>query len=93
LLRQADRDAHGLPTSLSDLRNHRIVKQHGVQFDKTGYAKSGVRLAGRKRRHVDKFSVAVHRAIERGVGIGSIALGANIVTIDLGIDCRLSIVA
>ncbi len=36
---EAYRDAYGLPKSLADLRDHRIVKQHGVQLDETGYAR------------------------------------------------------
>src|SRR5258708_16188679 len=36
---EAYRDAYGLPKSLSDLSNHRIVKPHGVQLDESGYAR------------------------------------------------------
>ncbi len=50
------RDAYGLPKSLADLRNHRIVKQHGAQLDETGYARIlGLESAGRHRRHIDQF--------------------------------------
>src|ERR1700726_1667257 len=36
---EAYRDAYGLPKSVADLKKHRIVKQHGVQLDETGYAR------------------------------------------------------
>src|SRR5437899_9591743 len=36
---EAYRDAYGLPKSIADLRNHRIVKQHGMQLDENGYAR------------------------------------------------------
>jgi DNA-binding transcriptional LysR family regulator len=94
---EAYRDAYGLPKSLSDLRNHRIVKQHGVQLDETGYA----RILGLESLEgivgiSTNSSVAVLYAIERGAGIGflptsAIALGAPLVAIDLGINYHMDL--
>jgi DNA-binding transcriptional LysR family regulator len=91
------RDAYGLPTSLTDLGNHRIVKQHGVQLDETGYA----RILGLDSLEgivgiSTNSSVAVLYAIERGAGIGflptsAIALGATLIPIDLGINYHMDL--
>jgi DNA-binding transcriptional LysR family regulator len=91
------RDTYGLPTSLADLSNHRIVKQHGVQLDETGYA----RILGLESLEgvvgiSTNSSVAVLYAIERGAGIGflptsAIALGAPLVAIDLGINYHMDL--
>src|ERR1700761_1334290 len=91
------RDAYGLPTSLADLANHRIVKQHGVQLDETGYA----RILGLESLEgivgiSTNSSVAVLYAIERGAGIGFLptpvmALGAPLVPIDLGINYHMDL--
>jgi DNA-binding transcriptional LysR family regulator len=94
---EAYRDAYGLPKSLSELRNHRIVKQHGVQLDETGYA----RILGLESLEgivgiSTNSSVAVLYAIERGAGIGFLptsvsALGAPLVAIDLGINYHMDL--
>src|SRR5438552_11290207 len=94
---EAYRDAYGLPKSLADLRNHRIVKQHGVQLDETGYA----RILGLESLEgivgiSTNSSVAVLYAIERGAGVGflptsAIALGAPLVAIDLGINYHMDL--
>ena len=94
---EAYRDAFGLPKSLSELRNHRIVKQHGVQLDETGYA----RILGLESLEgivgiSTNSSVAVLYAIERGAGIGFLptsvmALGAPLVPIDLGINYHMDL--
>jgi DNA-binding transcriptional LysR family regulator len=91
------RDAFGLPKSLSDLKNHRIVKQHGVQLDETGYA----RILGLESLEgivgiSTNSSVAVLYAVERGAGIGFLptsvaALGAPLVAIDLGINYHMDL--
>jgi len=91
------RDAYGLPKTLSDLRNHRIVKQHGVQLDETGYA----RILGLQSLEgivgiSTNSSVAVLYAIERGAGIGFlptsvVALGAPLVAVDLGINYHMDL--
>jgi DNA-binding transcriptional LysR family regulator len=94
---EAYRDAYGLPNSLADLKNHRIVKQHGVQLDETGYA----RILGLESLEgivgiSTNSSVAVLYAIERGAGIGFlptsvVALGAPLVAIDLGINYHMDL--
>src|SRR3954471_5213464 len=94
---KAYRDAHGVPTSLADLKNHRIIKQHGVQLDETGYA----RILGLESLEgivgiSTNSSVAVLYAIERGAGIGFLptrvsALGAPLVAIDLGINYHMDL--
>jgi DNA-binding transcriptional LysR family regulator len=94
---EAYRDAYGLPKSLSDLKNHRIIKQHGVQLDETGYA----RILGLESLEgvvgiSTNSSVAVLYAIERGAGVGflptsAVALGASLVAIDLGINYHMDL--
>jgi DNA-binding transcriptional LysR family regulator len=94
---EAYRDAYGLPKSLPELKNHRIVKQHGVQLDETGYA----RILGLESLEgivgiSTNSSVAVLYAIERGAGIGFlptsvVALGAPLVAIDLGINYHMDL--
>ena len=91
------RDAYGLPASLADLRNHRIIKQHGVQLDETGYARVlGLTSLEGIIGISTNSSVAVLYAIERGAGIGflptsAIALGAKLVPIDLGINYHMDL--
>jgi DNA-binding transcriptional LysR family regulator len=94
---EAYRDAYGIPENLTDLRNHRIVRQHGVQLDESGYS----RILGLKSLEgvvsiSTNSSVAVLYAIERGAGIGflptsAIALGAPLVAIDLGINHHMDL--
>jgi DNA-binding transcriptional LysR family regulator len=94
---EAYRDAYGLPASRADLKNHRIVKQHGVQLDETGYA----RILGLESLEgivgiSTNSSVAVLYAIERGAGIGFlptsvVALGAPLVAIDLAINYHMDL--
>jgi DNA-binding transcriptional LysR family regulator len=90
-------DAYGFPKSISDLKKHRIIKQHGVQLDETGYA----RILGLESLEgvvgiSTNSSVAVLYAVERGAGIGflptsAIALGAPLVAIDLGINYHMDL--
>ena len=94
---EAYRDAYGVPKNLADLRNHRIVRQHGAQLDDSGYA----RILGLKSLEgvvsiSTNSSVAVLYAIERGAGVGflptsAIALGAPLVAIDLGINYHMDL--
>src|SRR5256885_3289208 len=94
---EAYRDAYGLPKSIADLRNHRIVKQHGMQLDENGYA----RILGLESLEgivgiSTNSSVAVVYAMERGAGVGflptsAIALGAPLVAIDLGINYHMDL--
>ncbi|MBR0827995.1 LysR family transcriptional regulator [Bradyrhizobium manausense] len=83
---------HGVPATLAELRNHRIVKQSAPQVDDTAYArilglKSLEGIVGIKTNS----SIGVLYAVERGAGIGflptvSIALGAPLVAVDLGVS-------
>ena len=94
---EAYRDAYGVPASLTDLKNHRIIKQHGVQLDETGYA----RILGLDSLEgivgiSTNSSVAVLYAVERGAGIGflptsAIALGARLVPVDLGVNYHMDL--
>jgi DNA-binding transcriptional LysR family regulator len=94
---KAYRDAYGVPKDLADLRNHRIVRQHGAQLDDSGYA----RILGLKSLEgvvsiSTNSSVAVLYAIERGAGLGflptsAIALGAPLVAVDLGINYHMDL--
>ena len=80
---------YGTPSSLSELRNHRIIKQNAPQVDDTAYArvlglKSLEGVVGIKTNS----SIGVLYAVERGAGIGflptsSIALGAPLVAVDM----------
>jgi DNA-binding transcriptional LysR family regulator len=80
---------YGTPSSLSDLRNHRIIKQNAPQVDDKAYARilgltSLEGVVGIKTNS----SIGVLYAVERGAGIGflptsSIALGAPLVAVDM----------
>src|SRR3954464_4827131 len=81
---------YGVPATLAELKNHRIIKQSAPQVDDRAYAraprlKSLEGIVGIKTNS----SVGVLYAVERGAGIGflptvSIALGAPLVAVDLG---------
>jgi DNA-binding transcriptional LysR family regulator len=83
---------YGVPATLAELNNHRIVKQTAPQVDDTAYArilglKSLEGIVGIKTNS----SVGVLYAVERGAGIGflptvSVALGAPLVPVDLGVS-------
>ncbi|MBW8854429.1 MAG: LysR family transcriptional regulator, partial [Bradyrhizobium sp.] len=83
---------YGVPASLAELKNHRIIKQSAPQVDDGAYArvlglKSLEGIVGIKTNS----SVGVLYAVERGAGIGflptvSIALGAPLVAVDLGVS-------
>jgi DNA-binding transcriptional LysR family regulator len=85
-------DLYGLPATLAELTSHRIVKQSAPQVDDSAYArvlglKSLEGIVGIKTNS----SVGVLYAVERGAGIGflptvSIALGAPLVAVDLGVS-------
>lgn len=86
------RQLHGIPTSLADVRNHRIITQHAPQVDDTAYARvlglpSLEGICGIKTNS----SIGVLYAVERGAGMGflptsSVALGAPLVPVDLGVN-------
>jgi DNA-binding transcriptional LysR family regulator len=83
---------HGVPKTLAELQSHRIIKQSAPQVDDTAYArilglKSLEGIVGIKTNS----SIGVLYAVERGAGIGflptvSIALGAPLVAVDLGVS-------
>jgi len=83
---------HGVPKTLAELQNHRIIKQSAPQVDDTAYArilglKSLEGIVGIKTNS----SIGVLYAVERGAGIGflptvSIALGAPLVAVDLDVS-------
>jgi DNA-binding transcriptional LysR family regulator len=85
------RRLYGVPTSLADISNHRIIKQHAPQVDDSAYARvlglpTLEGICGIKTNS----SIAVLYAVERGAGVGflptsSIALGAPLVAVDLGV--------
>ncbi len=80
---------YGVPTSLLEIKNHRIIKQNAPQVDDTAYARilgltSLEGVVGIKTNS----SIGVLYAVERGAGIGflptsSIALGAPLVAVDM----------
>jgi DNA-binding transcriptional LysR family regulator len=80
---------YGTPSSLAELRHHRIIKQSAPQVDDTAYARilgltSLEGVVGIKTNS----SIGVLYAVERGAGIGflptsSIALGAPLVAVDM----------
>ncbi len=83
---------HGVPTSLSDLKDHRIVKQNAPQVDDTAYARilGLTSLAGVVGIKTNS-SIGVLYAVERGAGVGflptsAIALGAPLIAVDLGVS-------
>ena len=80
---------YGTPGSLSELKNHRIVKQNAPQIDDTAYARIlGLPTFEGVGGIKTNSSIGVLYAVERGAGIGflptsSIALGAPLVAIDM----------
>jgi DNA-binding transcriptional LysR family regulator len=65
------RKLYGVPASLSELKNHRIIKQNAPQVDDTAYARilgltSLEGIVGIKTNS----SISVLYAVERGAGMG-----------------------
>jgi DNA-binding transcriptional LysR family regulator len=83
---------HGLPRTLGELKNHRIIKQSAPQVDDSAYARilgltSLDGIVGIKTNS----SVGVLYAVERGAGVGflptaSVALGAPLIPVDMGVS-------
>src|SRR5947209_12385110 len=83
---------YGVPATLAELKNHRIIKQSAPQVDDSAYArvlglKSLEGIVGIKTNS----SVGVLYAVERGAGVGflptaSVALGAPLVPVDMGVS-------
>jgi DNA-binding transcriptional LysR family regulator len=89
---EAYQKLYGVPSTLSELRNHRIVKQNAPQVDDGAYARilglnSIEGVVGIKTNS----SIGVLYAVERGAGVGflptsAIALGAPLVAVDMGVS-------
>ncbi|MBB3950118.1 LysR family transcriptional regulator [Aureimonas jatrophae] len=88
-------EAHGLPTSLADLANHRVVEQETEQF--AGYRLAplfGEEIARKMVPLRTNFSSAHYWAVAKGAGIGmlpnyAIAIGADLVPVNL--DMKLGV--
>jgi DNA-binding transcriptional LysR family regulator len=88
---------HGVPKSLPDLKEHRLVQQVGPQLDEGAFARlleleSLTGIVGIRTNS----STAMLYAVERGAGVGvlptcSIALGAPLVACDLGARYHLDL--
>src|SRR5882724_12637155 len=86
------RKLYGVPATLAELKNHRIIKQNAPQLDDTAYARilgltSLEGVVGMKTNS----SIGVLYAVERGAGVGflptsSIALGAPLIAVDMGVS-------
>jgi DNA-binding transcriptional LysR family regulator len=80
---------YGTPTALSELRNHRVIKQNAPQVDDSVYARIlGLPTLEGVVGIKTNSSIGVLYAVERGAGIGflptpSIALGAPLVAVDM----------
>jgi DNA-binding transcriptional LysR family regulator len=88
---------YGLPISVMEVRQHRIVQQVAPQLDETAYARAlGVDSVAGIVGIRTNSSTATLYAVERGAGIGmlptcSIALGAPLVAVDVGIKHALDL--
>lgn len=88
---------HGVPKSLSELKDHRLVQQVGPQLDEGAFLRllgleSVTGIVGIRTNS----STAMLYAVERGAGVGvlptcSIALGAPLVACDLGVKYYLDL--
>ena len=83
---------YGIPTTLAELKNHRIIKQNAPQVDDTAYARilgltSLEGVVGIKTNS----SIGVLYAVERAAGVGFlpsavIAMGVPLVAVDMGVS-------
>lgn len=86
------RKLFGVPATLAELKDHRIIKQSAPQIDDNAYASilglaSLEGVVGIKTNS----SIGVLYAVERGAGVGflptaSIALGAPLIPVDMGVS-------
>src|SRR5262249_39335570 len=86
---EAYQKAYGTPSSMAELKNHRIIKQNAPQVDDSAYARilgltSLEGIVGIKTNS----SIGVLYAVERGAGIGflptsTIALGVPLIAVDM----------
>jgi DNA-binding transcriptional LysR family regulator len=82
----------GLPTSLHDVRHHRLLQQVSPQFEETVFdeALKSHNLQGTVSIRTNASSALLY-AVERGAGVGflptyALALGARLVPVDIGIS-------
>jgi DNA-binding transcriptional LysR family regulator len=87
----------GVPKSIPEVHNHRIIQQVGPQLDENAYARAlGVSsIAGIVGIRTNSSTATLY-AVERGAGIGllptcSIALGAPLVPVDVGLRHQLEL--
>src|SRR6185312_2359107 len=89
---EAYQKLYGVPSTLCELRNHRIVKQNAPQVDDGAYARIlGLSSLDGVVGIKTNSSIGVLYAVERGAGVGflptsSIALGAALVAVDMGVS-------
>jgi DNA-binding transcriptional LysR family regulator len=94
---QAYLNTYGVPKSLSDLRNHRVIKQSRRQQDDSAYARVlGLETLEGIVGIATNSSVVVLYAVEQGAGIGflptsTLAVGAPLVPVDLGTSYHLDL--
>lgn len=87
----------GLPASIADLANHRVVLQLAPQLDGTAYVRlMGLDILASMPGIRTNSSTATLYAVERGVGIGmlptyTLAMGARLVPVDLGLHHHLDL--
>src|SRR6478752_3790141 len=87
---QGYRKLYGVPATLAELKDHRIIKQNAPQIDDTAYARvlgltSLEGVVGIKTNS----SIGVLYAVERDAGVGflptaSVALGAPLIPVNMG---------
>lgn len=88
--------SHGTPTSLADLRNHRVIKQTRVRNDSSFARILGLDSLEGVVGISTNSSVVLLYAVEQGAGIGflptsTLALGAPLVAVDLGINYHVDL--
>ncbi|MGH6985145.1 MAG: LysR family transcriptional regulator [Stellaceae bacterium] len=87
----------GLPKTVAEMRQHRIVQQVAPQLDENAYTKAlGIDSVAGIVGIRTNSSTATLYAVERGAGIGmlptcAIALGAPLIPVDVGIRHHLDL--
>lgn len=90
-------DTFGLPTTLEDMKRHRLIDQNGPQLDEGAMQRvlglDNVEGIVALRTNA---STAHFYAIEQGIGIGglptyALALGADVIPVDIGIKYQTDI--
>ncbi|MBI5319254.1 LysR family transcriptional regulator [Bradyrhizobium sp.] len=86
------RKLFGVPKTLAELKNHRIIKQNAPQIDDNAYARIlGITSLEGVVGIKTNSSIGVLYAVERGAGVGflptaSVALGAPLIPVDMGVS-------